>query len=159
MDVWATHMPMVAAIASKTKGSILEMGCGYYSTYILHEICRLTKRKLVTLDEKADWLNKFLFLESDFHNFHFVKDWASFILIDTTRWDMVLVDHAPGERRKVDIDRLKDNADYLVVHDTETASYEYEPVLSKFKYRFDYKLVRPWTTVISNIYDLNFLRE
>lgn len=157
MDVYATHMPMVAVIALKTIGPILEMGCGYYSTYILHEMCKLTARELVTLDEKLDWINKFKFLENNFHQIHFVKDWSKFSLIDNKKWGMVLIDHAPGERRIVDIDRLKNNADYLVIHDTEEAGYKYEPILKGFKYRFDYKLIRPWTTVVSNFYELDFL--
>ncbi len=150
MDCYATHMPIVAAIACKTKGPILEMGCGDYSTYLLHEMCRLKKRRLVSTDEKSDWLNKFRPLANDYHEFHFVKDWASFTLIDGIRWSMVLVDHAPGERRKVDILRLADDADFLIVHDSEEAGYQYETVLPNFKHRYDYKAMRPWTTVVSN---------
>jgi len=158
MDASATHIPIMVAIAIKSKGPILEMGCGPYSTYILHEICGVAKRKLISLDGMADWLSEFLSLSNDFHNLYFVEDWAACTLIDAKRWGMVLIDHAPGERRKVDIDRLKNNADYLIIHDTETASYEYEPILSKFKYRFDYKLIKPWTTVVSNIKNLDFLK-
>ena len=157
MDCYATHMPMVMSIAFNTSGPILEMGCGNYSTYVLHEICKLTGRRLVTLDEKPDWINKFRFMANGYHEFHLVRDWSSFSLIDNIKWSMVLIDHAPGERRKVDIARLKCNADYLIVHDTEEAGYKYEPVLNSFKFRFDYKIIRPWTTVISNEHNLDFL--
>lgn len=159
MDCYATHIPIVAVIASLTKGPILEMGCGHYSSYMLHEMSRISKRRLVTLDEKADWLDAFKSLAGEFHQLSFVKDWASCSLIDETRWSMVLVDHAPGERRKEDIARLANNADFLVIHDTEEAGYQYEIVLPSFKYRFDYKAVRPWTTVVSNVIDLEFLNE
>ena len=159
MDASATHMPMVVAMVIKSGGPILEMGCGPYSTYILHEICKLTKRELVTLDGLAGWLDEYLFLASNFHSLYFVKDWAAYTLIDAKRWGMVLIDHAPEDRRKIDIDRLKDNADYLIVHDTNVAGYGYEPILDKFKYRFDYKIVIPWTTVVSNVKDLSFLQD
>lgn len=37
----------------------------------------------------------------------------------------------------------------MVVHDTEDVTV-YEPVLSQFKYRYDYKRMKPWTTIVSN---------
>lgn len=157
MDVWSTHVPMIGSIFLKSSGPVLEMGCGYYSTYLLHEMCKLEKRRLVSTDGKESWLNKFRSLANDYHEFYFVKDWASFSLIDEVRWGMVLIDHAPGERRKVDIIRLKNNADFLIVHDTEEPDYQYETVLPNFKYRFDYKVVKTETSVVSDLYSLNFL--
>ncbi len=159
MDRSATHIPISTPVVIKSEGPILEMGCGCYSTSVLHEICRLDKRKLISLDSNTDWVNKFSSLVDVFHEIYFVKDWSLYTLIDEMRWGVVLIDHAPEERRRVDIDRLKNNADYLVIHDTEAAIYKYEPVLSKFKYRFDYKLVEPWTTIVSNTKSLNFLER
>ncbi len=159
MDAWSTHIPMIGSIFLKSNGPILEMGCGYYSTYLLHEMCKLTKRLLVSTDEKSNWLNQFKSLEREYHRLFLVKDWAAFSLIDETRWGMVLIDHAPGERRKVDIARLKDNADFLVIHDTEELGYQYEEVLPSFKYRFDYKIVKTETSVVSNVFDLEFLND
>jgi len=159
MDAWSTHIPMIGSIFVKSTGPILEMGCGYYSTYMLHEMCKHGKRKLVSLEEKLDWVKKFMFLNNEFHLVQHVKDWSSFSLIDEFKWGMVLVDHAPGERRKFDIERLKDKADYLIVHDSQEAGYKYETVLPSFKYRFDYKLLSTWTTVVSNIHNLEFLNE
>jgi len=158
MDVYATHLPMLIAAVCKTSGPILEMGCGEYSTYILHEICKLNCRRLVSTEEKLEWFKKFEYLRTDWHEFYFVRDWASFVLLDSVKWDVVFVDHAPGERRKFDIDRLRNNATYLVIHDTEEAGYQYEPVLQSFKHRFDYKKLNPWTSVVSEFCSLDFLK-
>lgn len=158
MDIYATHLPMLMTVVSHTKGPILEMGCGDYSSFILHEICRVDRRRLVSTEEKLDWFKKFEHLRTDWHEFYLIKDWASFALLDEAAWDVVFVDHAPGERRKFDIDRLRKNAQYLVVHDTEEAGYQYEPVLQSFKYRFDYTAIRPWTSVVSEFNSLDFLR-
>jgi len=68
------------------------------------------------------------------------------------------VDHRPGERRKHEIGRLSQSANLIVVHDTEEAGYEYEPVLQSFKHRYDYKLHRPWTTIVSNFDPLAWLK-
>lgn len=48
------------------------------------------------------------------------------------------------------MDRLAHGCEYMVVHDTEDAGYGYEPLLSQFKYRYDYKRMKPYTTIVSN---------
>jgi len=162
MDCYATHIPVLTTmLCNRDHGMnnpILEMGCGNYSSYTLGLYSGVASCKVFTLDEKQDWINQFKHLETQSHSFQWVDKWEECALIDEYYWSLVLVDHAPGERRKFDIKRLADRADYLVVHDTEEAGYEYEPVLSLFKYRFDYKVVRPWTTVVSNKYSLEFLK-
>jgi len=161
MDIYATHIPMLTAIlarAVESNSPILEMGCGHYSSYALSAFSKVTGRKVVTLDEKQDWIKDFKHLATDLHTFQWVHKWEQCAIIDEYKWSIVLVDHAPGERRKFDIKRLANNADYLIVHDTEEAGYKYEPTLNKFKYRYDYNIVRPWTTVVSNFYNLDFLR-
>ena len=162
MDCYATHIPVVTAMlqrVSQLDGPILDMGCGNYSSYALSMFSRVTKRKVFTLEEKKDWIKNFEHLQTDLHKFQWVHKWEECALIDEHRWNIVLVDHAPGERRKEDIKRLTNNADYLIVHDTEEGGYQYETVLPSFKYRYDYKVVRPWTTVVSNVYNLDFLNE
>jgi len=161
MDAYATHIPMLAAIFLKSSGPVLELGCGDYSTLMLHEMCKVSGRKLVSTDTVLDWLEKFKYMENEFHEFHHIKDddWAGFSLIEDRHWGMVFVDHAPGERRIVDIERLKDQADFIVIHDTQEAGYKYETVLPQFKYRFDYKAVHTETSVVSNTMDLSFLNE
>jgi len=105
---------------------------------------------LVSADSKKEWLERFLDLKSKNHKLYHIEDWAKFELIDE-KWDVAFVDHAPGERRKEDIKRFKDNVKYIVVHDSETSSYGYEPVFSEFKYRYDFKRYPTWTTVVSNL--------
>lgn len=161
MDCYATHIPVVTVMLTHIvdlKGSILEMGCGSYSSYALGMFSKVTKRRVVTLDEKQDWINNFKHLATDLHTFQWVHKWEECLVIDQHHWNLVLVDHAPGERRKFDIKRLANRADYLVIHDTEEAGYQYEPTLNEFKYRYDYKIVRPWTSVVSNFYNFDFLK-
>ena len=40
-------------------------------------------------------------------------------------WGLVLIDHQPGERRRIDVDLLRDRAELIVVHDTEFHGYKY----------------------------------
>jgi hypothetical protein len=74
---------------------------------------------------------------------------------------MVFVDHHPPERRMIETSRFKDVADYIVIHDTERESREYNrsEILDGFKYRHDWKDCKPWTSVFSNFKDLSFLSK
>lgn len=149
MDGWGTHFPILAACVSRTIGPILELGCGDYSTFMLHLLCS-GKRRLVSVESNKEWIEKYTDLKSKNHEFHLVQSYDDLKLIDEVLWDVVLIDHAPVERRIIDIQRLKDRAVFMVVHDTESPAYCYERVLPSFRFRFDYKRLNPWTTVVSN---------
>ncbi len=148
MDAWATHQPMLFNFVSKTKGNVLELGTGYFSTPTLHYMLSGTGRLLYSYEYKADWLEKFRHYESDTHKLFHVTDWD---IIDIEKnWSVAFVDHSPGERRIMEIHRLKDFADFVIVHDSEALCYGYEPYFAEYKYRFDFKDFTTGTTVISN---------
>jgi len=152
METWATHLPILAAFAARTQGPVLEMGTGYYSTPVLHGICHL--RRLVSIDNNGPFMQQFLDLRSPFHEFHHVPDWNAWDgkLIETP-WDVAFVDHAPGERRAIDIEKLRRWARFIVVHDTHPDAVKelgFEPLFSSFRYRLDYTRLVPWTTVLSD---------
>lgn len=164
---FGTHMaPLVTAVMNTT-GPVFEMGCGDYSTPILHAICTAQQRQLLSTDTSKDWLALFKDLESPWHTFQYVpvysNDWdlhpnpSKWDEVGCQSWGVVFIDHRPGERRKVDIARFADTADIIVVHDTESLGYGYEPVLSKFKYRYDYMRYTTRTTLVSNSIDVSAL--
>ena len=156
MDPWGSHIPVLMAAASHTKGAVIELGCGDYSTPALHLVCK--GRMLVSAEEDSGWLSRFCDLADDTHKLFYVENnnWEGFAPIDWT-WDVAFVDHAPVGRRKVDIARLRDKTRFVVIHDTECPAYEYEPVLATFRYRVDYKRGGPWTSVVSNLEPISFL--
>ncbi len=162
---YGTHMaPLVTAVMN-TVGPVFEMGCGDFSTPLLHAICTAQNRELLTADTSKDWLKLFTDMETDKHKFVYVPvyedDWSlnpkpeKWDAIGNQIWSVVFIDHRPGERRAVDIDRYKNSAEVIVVHDTETMSYNYEPVFSNFKYRYDYKRYDIYTTLVSNFVDVS----
>lgn len=72
-------------------------------------------------------------------------------------WGMVLIDHSPDERRWMEIKRLANLAEYIVIHDSnlsKTKNYGYEKIWDLFKYRYNYIKLNPNTTVVSNFHDL-----
>jgi hypothetical protein len=147
MDRTGTHFPILAACVASTKGRVLELGCGDYSTPMLHFLCK--GRPLVSIDTDAKWLARFEDLKNPDHVFHLAVDFGSVALIDEGLWVVTLIDHAPALRRVVDIRRLMHRSKFLVVHDTEDLGYGYEAVLPEFKFRHDYKRWDCWTTVVS----------
>ena len=118
----ATHQPVLWAAAIAAEGAILEFGCGYGSTPLLHGLAEDLGVRLVTLDSDEEWLRRFRSrLESPFHEFRLVQDWAS--ELDKPDWDrdwgLVFVDQSPFEARALTVDRFRDRADYVVVHDSD----------------------------------------
>ena len=92
-----------------------------------------------------------------YHDVIFVEDsdWDKIDVL-STHWSVVLVDHNPGPRRREEMRRVANNADYVVVHDTDPQNdwhYKYAEYFPLFKYRCD-TLIYPRTTVLSNFKDL-----
>lgn len=157
---FATHMPALLTAVANTDGPILEMGCGDFSTPLLHAICAVNKRFLLTTETNKNWMNLFVDLKRDWHQFRFVssaQDWNNVGL--GVRWSVVFVDHAPGERRVVDIIRLRPHVDVFVVHDTQEPGYRYEPTLSSFRYKYVYRRYGVTTTLVSDTIDVSAFFE
>jgi hypothetical protein len=149
----------------------LELGCGDFSTPLLHALCALDKRYLLSTDCDKAWLSLFLDLETDWHRFQYVpvyesdardgckkgghpERWDS--IGNDMHWAVVFIDHSPAKRRVKDIVRLRSSADVMVIHDTQPCRekcYKYGPVLSTFKYRYVYERYAVQTTIVSDVYD------
>mgnify|MGYP001009227426 CR=1 FL=1 len=158
MDDYATHLPLLVHAVMVTSGPVLEMGCGDYSTPILNRITQTQNRRLVTCEYDAKWLSNFLHLQNSKHELYHVTDWASFKLIDECFWDVIFVDHSPGERRVHDLIRLANKAKFIILHDTEipNGGYGYEAAYPLFKYIYkdtNRNRFRPHTSVLSNFHD------
>ena len=131
-----------------TKGNVVEFGSGWGSTEYLRKYSEDANRTFLSYDNGKEWAEK--------HGSTFVpnNDWDS---IDVSG-GVILIDHAPGERRYLDVERLKDKFDIIVMHDSEpigAGDYRYEKIWHLFKYRVDVKTVGAWATAVSNTIDLS----
>lgn len=152
---YSSHMPVLIKLVNMTDGPILELGTGLFSTPYLHWACFSLKRKLVSYDDQEKYIEYVKRFQSDYHDV---------ILVDTfdnadieKHWNIAFVDHQPCLRRVVEIARLAAFADYVVLHDTQISrkeDYQYYKIYPMFKYRYDFKEVRPHTSVLSNFIDL-----
>lgn len=166
-----SHLPILMKILAMTEGPVLELGMGLFSTPYLHWACYDTKRKLVSCESKEGFNNLFVFNDprevnnkyDEYHQIIYVQNnkWDEVDLL-SVHWSVILVDHAPGKRRKEEVKRLANNADYILVHDSDDLPkhiehYKFHEVYSLFKYRYDYDKVFPRTTVLSNFKELSNL--
>jgi hypothetical protein len=71
--------------------------------------------------------------------------------------DVVLIDHAPGERRWIDVQKYAYSAKIIVIHDSEPAAtgYMMDKIWGMFKYRKDYESPGAWATMVSNHIDVS----
>lgn len=162
-----SHLPILMKIMEKTEGPVLELGMGLFSTPYLHWACFDKKRKLVSYENKKDFYELFIFndrreLCNDYNSYHEIKfvennDWDKIDISE--HWGIVFIDHNPGPRRREEMKRVANNADYVIVHDTDDKNdwyYKYSEYFPLFKYRWDSKIY-PRTTILSNFKDLSDL--
>jgi hypothetical protein len=162
-----------------TTGPVLEMGCGLYSTPLLHTICGKQGRQLHTVDHTLSWLEKFTRLETDSHTFEHIKCGSFNVTlyefmyqlspywrkrIDDAwdqvgagrHWSMVFLDQLPLSRRIKDIKRLRASAEVFVIHNTNRLGNwltEFWPYLQSFNHLYTFP-VFPATVVCSDVLDV-----
>lgn len=165
MDNYYTHIPILAKCVSLFGGNVLEFGIGIGSSPLL---CAMVDGELCSFESDKSWLNmmksgvhaKNLWSKSN-HVLHLVQptEWDSvYGLIDwKKKWSIAFIDHAPGERRVVDIVKLKDLVDVIVYHDSEAPCYGWEALDGHFRWKYVYTSFEVTTTVVSNRIDLSVL--
>lgn len=93
--------------------------------------------------------------ENEYHEINFVEKYAD-AKIDRP-WDIVLIDQTPDSSRSEEIIRLKDLAQYIIIHDSNPSNYRvthYDKVYPLFKYKTDWHKDKNRTTVLSNLINL-----
>lgn len=150
MDPYATHQEALIAACSQTTGPIVELGCGDSSTKLLHSA--FPDRCIVSVDHNADWLNRYTYLRTSNHVFMLVADYLNFTL-PVSRAGVLFIDSDPGEQRKLVLMQQANNADFIVVHDTEPnchPKYQWGDCFDSFLFRHTDARYERWTEVVSN---------
>lgn len=144
-----------------THGDVLELGMGLYSTPLLHTLCALQDRILVSIDNDSKWFKENQKWATGLHSVSLVKDWNEMLCdADSTHWSVVFIDEKPAKNRIKSIKKFANFANFIVIHDSEPESdryFKYSWIYKLFKYRYDYTALRPHTTVLSNFIDVNSL--
>jgi hypothetical protein len=127
---------------------------GEGSTRALHVVAELCGRTVRSFDHDPSWVARYADLQTVNHEIVQIVTWDD-CPIEVTDWGVAFVDHAPAERRRVDLVRLARRARVIVVHDTEDHRYGYGELLDSFAHRLDYQVHLPWTTLLSNFVDVS----
>jgi hypothetical protein len=126
-----SHAPLLfraLELTKKSKHPVVEFGVGDGSTPRLNAYCKEHKRTLISCDNNEAWAEKMA--KDGFFVIH-TEDWDDVYKILPDKISVLFIDHAPGERRIIDIERLAARCEYLVIHDTETdgaGDYKYEKI-------------------------------
>lgn len=149
---WDNHRYLLWDALEMTSGEVVEMGCGPGSTPFLREYCKDKNRMLFSYENDFEWFKKFQSMEDAIHKVIHVTDWDDVVKRHLSP-SVVLIDHAPGERRKIDIGLFMNKAHILVMHDTEQAAdhgYQMRQFIPYFKYWRDQKSPGAWASIASN---------
>lgn len=138
---WDSHKPIIYLALKKSNGSVAEIGSGLGSTPFIREYCKEHERLFRSYETNMEWAKKTL----SFMVYSYLRDYSEFQLL--------FIDCAPAELRKVLIENNRDN-ELIIVHDTEDGAeyvYDMRDVLSRFKYhlKFEPKGL-PATSLVSN---------
>lgn len=140
-----------------TKGAILEVGTGHWSTPLLHRYCSAGGRKLVSVDSDKAWVEQFADMRVCDHEVLHVNYDEFFPKAIQKDWSVVFLDQSPGHRRSIDAIAFLPKAEFILVHDYsgEEVYAPFRSVLSRWKY---YKVAQfsPSTLVLSNTREIPF---
>jgi len=152
-DSYTTHQQaLIRACLIPIGGAVIEFGCGYYSTPLLHEICEHQRRQLISLEDDLDWVNVFLHLASDLHIFVTCSDGFEQVynnILKDVFIGMAFLDHNFYDRRMKDLILLKDRARIIVCHDFDNKEHFSENAVQMFKHIHRYSTI-PETVILSN---------
>lgn len=159
LTAFSSHQPVLIHLLNTIKeGRVLEFGMGYNSTPIMNLICGMQDRKLLSLETDEVWLNKFIDYKGENHNILFMKphELAKYNhKLFSEKYSIVFVDGAPAQLRQPFLEKIKDSADYIIIHDTECVVQGVKNVyafdFSMFKHVHHFKSSLPMTSLVSNM--------
>lgn len=174
---WATHLPLLAKVVAATKGSVLELGPGLYSTPVISQIMAGSGRLYLGVDTDKEWIDaieKNRWLADPDHRVRHVLSYRDSSLWDPESddpigmgrkiiWNVVFLDCFPDSIRYGLLKDMKEGrvgATIIVCHDTSPNMDKrmgLRPLLGTFKHRFTYDRLMPWTDVVSDHIDVKEL--
>lgn len=151
INSYSNHRVLLWEALQLTDGDVIEFGSGEGSTPYLRKYCAENNRFFFSYENNLSWAEK--------TKSNFLTDWDC---VNYVKIDVLLIDHAPGERRKIDLIKYKDAAKIIVVHDSEPkgwngSDYGVRELFSQFKYKADVMPIHPegaWATILSNSIDV-----
>lgn len=138
-----SHLRALMECLVTTTGPVLEVGAGEWSTPILRAYCLAEGRHFESLESDAEWAARFGSIHDPNHER--LRTDAKL------NWDVVLIDHAPAERRAPDALLFLSTARYVVIHDyqEEGIRQDVDAIAPHWNTRRVYQNGPVWTVVLS----------
>ncbi len=156
---WGSHRPLLWLAIQNTKGDILELGAGASSTPFITDYCMEKHRLFWSYDNNLDFIK--YGKNTVWTRINYTDDWDK-LELQEYGFSVILIDHAPAERRHIDAIRLKDNCEIMVIHDAEHEGlpydvYEISKITGHFKYRLGHAIpgMPAKTLLLSNTIDVS----
>ena len=148
-DPYSTHQKVLQKALEKTKGNVLEVGVGRYSTPIIHKA--LKGRQALSLDTETEWIEFCKEFKSKNHKFGLIEEQQEHFRKE--KWGLVFVDFGHEfQERALFVSQFKDIGKVFVIHDSE--EYPVYEVVESFKYSYTDSQLRPFTSVCSDTIDV-----
>jgi hypothetical protein len=142
MNGYMTHQDTLDTafqLCLKYTGAIVECGTGEASTKMLHDLCAIHRRILISLETDKKWLSKYTHLITPWHIFVHVDDWMKTMQAIYQPISLMFIDCSPACMRSQILRYMQGKASLFVVHDTEASQgYNYgdmQDTMDFFKYR------------------------
>ena len=158
-DPYSTHLvpSITAAINSGLlwpKSSILELGCGHYSTPLLASIAKTQGRRFELITSDPEWAKQF---HNDPHQLRLIdfSMWSQFIF--DGEYGVVLVDHEElVVDRFIHLFKLSEKAKVVVFHDAnriDEMGISWGLISALYRHVYFYDRYFPKTAILSNYVD------
>ncbi len=128
-NVYGTHQPFLETYVRSTAGDVLEFGTGDGSTGLLRHILAGTGRKLVSIEDNIEWLQKMkaLYPENDQHTYVYLEPkvnaehWKDFLnsYQHPNKISVVFIDQSPWEARIWTLSHFLNKTEYCMIHDAD----------------------------------------
>jgi hypothetical protein len=147
---WGSHLPALVACVAACDGPVLEIGAGHHSTPILHSLCAVLGKQLVTVEAEDVWREVFADYATDGHKV--LKQTEELLVtLASENWGVVFVDDLKGPRE----DRARlfcRSSQFMVFHDYSMPFFggPLDEWLGSEKFNsFVYRRYDPHTLVVS----------
>ncbi len=152
---YGSHLPALMACTAVCGGSVLEIGCGHFSTPCLHSLCAVLKLPLVTTELEDSWREQFVSYSTPTHQVLKQTD-ALLAEFAARQWGLVLVDGQPDTR----VDQLNlffNSSRFVLQHDSNFPQYKEVLeawVAARKCYHRTYTRVGPYTLAVSKTHPI-----
>lgn len=147
MDPYATHLEALIGTAVSTRGGILELGCGHYSTLPLAAIADSQGREYRAQASNAEWAAQF----GDLVEVVTWEGWTPPLPKDGGKWGIVFLDSEEAVRDRIKrLPALAEVADVVVMHDANIAiaNPEFKALTEKYSKVLAFNRYVPWTAIL-----------